>query len=389
MDRASVLIDTARRQTGLEYFGEDSFREGLGKLTIALDSEARLNDLGRTATDGQIVHFLSCRLQIEDWYSRHPEIDEQEIVAPVIGLGLPRTGSTAFGCLLGEDPNARVIRMWETMQPCPPPEKATEHIDPRINSTAAVLAQQDQLYPRMKLMLPISATMASECQSFMGYDFKSQTFMALAHIPSYVHWLQNEADLVPTYRYVKRVLKLLQWRCPPNRWRLKNPSHSLFIDAVNEVFPDARFWMTHRDVTKVIPSVCELYLEMSGPLTETVDKAAIALQNIEFTELGQRRVIAFRDEGGQDSRFFDVQFEAVQADPVREVANLYDWLGETLSAEAHAHMETWWRESRRERPAGYRATDFGLDLAALRERFRFYNERFHVQIKDDQTVPAQ
>ena len=44
------------------------------------------------------------RLQIEDWYRRHPEIDDEPIDAPLIGLGLPRTGSTALSCLLGEDP---------------------------------------------------------------------------------------------------------------------------------------------------------------------------------------------------------------------------------------------------------------------------------------------
>ena len=87
-------------------------------------------------------------------------------------------------------------------------------------------------------------------------------FQAFAHIPTYVEWLNHRADLVPTYTYVKRVLKLLQWHCPPTRWRLKNPSHSLFIEALDTVFPDARFVMTHRDVASVVPSVADLYYEL-------------------------------------------------------------------------------------------------------------------------------
>src|ERR1700722_15326054 len=131
-DRAADLVRRARSATGLEDFGGDSFHEGLERLILALDTEARLTESGAAAFDAQIIHYLSQRLEVEDWYRRHPEIEEQEIVAPLIGLGLPRTGSTALGCLLGEDPAVRSLRCWEASTPCPPPDKETEGTDPRI-----------------------------------------------------------------------------------------------------------------------------------------------------------------------------------------------------------------------------------------------------------------
>ena len=67
-----------------------------------------LNDIGVGAMTDQIVSNLVNRLQIEQWYGRHPEIDDQEIVAPLFGLGLPRTGSTALSFLLAQDPARRV-----------------------------------------------------------------------------------------------------------------------------------------------------------------------------------------------------------------------------------------------------------------------------------------
>src|SRR5438094_3938357 len=268
--RATDLLEKAKAATGLEDFGEDTFRDGLEILVASADAEAGFNEVGKAAFDGQIVSFLSIRLQVEDWYARHPEIDEQEIVAPLIGLGLPRTGSTALSALLAEDPAVRFIRNWEGIMPVPPPESATEHSDPRIKMSEEMFVRRDQLYPRVKSMVPSTATGPLECQTFMGYDFKSQLFQAMAHIPSYVEWLNYKADLVSTYRYVNRVLQLLQWRCPPTRWRLKNPSHSMFIGALNEVFPDARFWMTHRDVAKVVPSVCDLYYEFTKAYTDQV-----------------------------------------------------------------------------------------------------------------------
>jgi hypothetical protein len=107
------LIAQARQTTGLDNFGDvnsakgGGFREGLERLVASTNAEARLNSAGDAAFAGQAILVLAQRLQIEDWYTRHPQIDEQEIVAPLMVLGLPRTGSSALHCLLAEDPAPR------------------------------------------------------------------------------------------------------------------------------------------------------------------------------------------------------------------------------------------------------------------------------------------
>lgn len=379
VSRVSELLESARAATGLDNFGGDTFIEGLEILVASADGQARLNERGREMFRAQIVGLLSRRLEIEHWYALHPEIDEQEIVAPLIGLGLPRTGSTALSCLLAEDRSARFIRTWESEAPCPPPEKATELSDPRIAASAQRLKYADQLFPRMKAMLPLSATAPTECQNFMAYDFKSQTFLAIARLPDYTNWLLHKADLVPTYHYVKRVLKLLQWRCPPIRWRLKNPSHTAFINALDTVFPDAHYWMTHRDIGSVMPSVIDLYREMSGPYTDRLDNDYIVRANMEWWELGMQRLIAFRD-AGNGHRFFDLHFGSFQNDPLSEIAKLYAFLGEPLTEETRNRMEAW----RRDNPANkhgknsYDPAALGIDMGVLRQRFHFYSEHFGI-----------
>jgi len=377
MDRVTALLARARAATSLDDFGADSFREGLEVLVRSAETQGRLHETGWAMFEAQVVDLLSRRLEIEDWYRRHPEIDEQEISAPLIGLGLPRTGSTALSCLLAEDPAVRSLRTWESQAPCPPPETATEHTDPRIAEAARRQALQDQLSPRIKWMLPLSPTAPMECQNFMGYDFKSQLFQANLQIPDYSQWLNHQADLVPTYAYVKRVLKLLQWRCPPTRWRLKNPSHMLFIDALDRVFPDARYWMTHRDIADVIPSVCEVYYELAKNFSDDVDRSYLAALNEDCWSLGLRRVIDFRD-AGRDHRFFDIHFAPFQADPFPILEDLYGFLGETLTEETRRRMEAWRASRKRERPVEYDAEAFGIDLPALRKRFQFYSDRFGV-----------
>ena len=384
MGRIAALLDKAKAATGLENFGEDSYREGLERLVDSADREANLSEAGRAGFDGQCIMLLSKRLEIEDWYTRHPEIDEQEIVAPTLILGLPRTGSSALHCILGEDPAVRVIRSWEAMMPCPPPEFATRDTDPRIAIMEGFMQQRDVLTPRMKQMLPSTATSPTEDQLVMGFDFKSQIFQASFKVPAYLDWLHFEADLVPTFQYVKRVLKLLQWKCPPTNWRLKNPSYSLFIDALDEVFPDARYCMTHRDVANVIPSMADLFFELTKPYTDAPDKQFIGALAVQNAKVGQQRMIAFRDKGNEH-RFFDIYFAPFQKDPFPVLQQLYDFLGEEFTPEARAQMLKWRRETPRDKHGRheYNPGEFGLDTAQLREWFRFYTDRFNVPLGKD------
>ena len=383
MGRVSELLARATAATSLEDFGEDSYREGLERLVASATAEARLSERGAAAFDAMLVDMLSWRLQIEHWYHLHPEIDDQEIVAPLVGLGLPRTGSTALSCLLAEDPAARSIRGWEARFPCPPPETATQLTDARIEQARRAMQQRNQMFPRMQTMVPSSATSPTECQNFMAYDFKSQLFLPFAQLPSYTEWLIHEANLVPTYRYVKRVLKLLQWRCPPTRWRLKAPTHILFIDALVKVFPDARFWMTHRDIAAVIPSVADLYFEMARAFSDDVDKTYLGRVNVDMWELGLRRLIAFRD-GDENQRFFDIHFAPFQRDPFPILAELYRFIGEDLTDEARTRMRSWRQNTPRDKHGTHRyaASDFGIDPSRLRQQFRFYSDRFQVAPAD-------
>jgi Sulfotransferase family len=384
MSRVSVLLDQARAATGLTHFGDDGFSEGLERLVESADREANLNAAGRAMFDGQCLMLLRHRLQIEDCYARHPEIDGQQIVAPLIVLGLPRTGSSALHCLLAEDPAARVLRSWESMFPCPPPETATQYTDPRIELMQQQMDRRARVTPRMQQMVPSSATSPTEDQLTMAQDFKSQIFQASFRIPSYTRWLVHEADLEPTFIWQKRVMKLLQWHCPPTRWRLKCPTYSLFINAFDRVFPDARYCMTHRDVANVLPSVADLYFEMNKPNTDVPDKRWMGEVNFEFCDLGMRRMMAFRD-AGNEHRFFDIRFAPFQQDPFPTMQRLYDFLGEEFTSEARARMEQWRREQPRDKHGRheYDAAEFGLDRARIHEHFRFYSDRFEVPLGKD------
>ena len=272
MPTAAEVMDDATTQTGLTDFGDDSFREGLEILLASLRDEARLHERGRAFLSHRVVGYLSQRLQVEDWYRRHPEIDDVPITSPLIGLGLPRTGSTALSMLLAQDPGVRYLRRWESSQPCPPPS-TVQGVDPRIPPDKGEMVGT-------RYHVPADTHGPMECHELMALDFKSHLFQSFAEIPSYSEWLVDGADLTSTYRYERRVMKLLQWGEPERPWRLKCPSHVLWLDALDAVFPDARFVMTHRDPTDVILSAADLYADIIGSFSTEIDRAYIGQLNI-------------------------------------------------------------------------------------------------------------
>lgn len=373
-----TLVELAVGRSGSADFGADTWQEGLEILVRSINEEAGLTELGEQVMTDQLVGFLANRLEVERWYRKHPEIADGRIEAPLFGLGLPRTGSTALSFLLAADRRRRYLRTWEANEPCPPPASATEETDPRIARTQAGLDVVNTLFPDFAGMLPRSATGPQECLLLMALDFRSMVFEGYGSVPSYTEWLLS-CDMVPGYRYHERVLKLLQWRCPPRRWWLKSPAHMATIDALDVVYPDARFVMTHRDVAAVVPSLCALKHALTGPLAAHVDPSSLGGRETALWERALRGTLALRDTG-RESRFFDVSFDRMQSAPLDAVAELYRALGDELDDATRSQMALWWQESASDRRSGPSPDPqtYGIDSAELRARFAFYHRRFGI-----------
>src|SRR5436190_4755718 len=176
---APSLLDAARAATSLSDFGDPTFHDGLEVLVDSIEREASANALGRAALEGQLTAYLIERLRIEDWYRRHPEIDDQKVDVRVFITGLPRTGTTALSHLFAADPDTRSLQMWESEQPTPPPERATYATDPRIAESAARRAPLRQ-HPDFKRMYDATETSPTENIDLLGQHFRTQHFEGMA-----------------------------------------------------------------------------------------------------------------------------------------------------------------------------------------------------------------
>jgi hypothetical protein len=369
---ADELEEGARAATGLEDFGSSYYREGLERIVEALNSEADLNDMGRVIQHATISNALIQRLKIEDTYRQHPEIDDQVIGGPVFVIGLPRTGTTALSQLVAADPQFRSLRMWESQAPTPPPEAATQHSDPRIAQAAAGLKMLDDMFPLMKTLYNSEPTAPTECQDLMGMSFRTFHFDGAVRAPGYLAWLMG-CDMRETYTFHRRVLKLLQWHCPPVLWHLKTPVHMFALDALIEAYPNAKFLWSHRDPAKVMGSVCSLIQYVRSWSSDRNDANELGAEQVDSWVEGVRRAMDFRNRVG-DERFADVSFAALQTDPVGTLQTSYESLGLTFTDATLDSVKQWAQEHKPGSRGAhdYHLADYGLTPEGVRERFADY-----------------
>ena len=369
---ADELEDGACAATGLEDFGSPYYREGLERIVDALNTEADLNDMGRVIQHATISNALIQRLKIEDTYSRHPEIDDQVVGGPVFVIGLPRTGTTALSQLVAADPQFRSLRMWESQAPTPPPEAATQHTDPRIAQAEAGLKMLDDMFPLMKTLYNSEPTAPTECQDLMGMSFRTFHFDGAVRAPRYLAWLMD-CDMRETYTFHRRVLKLLQWHCPPALWHLKTPVHMFALDALVEAYPNAKFLWSHRDPAKVMGSVCSLIQYVRSWSSDRNDPEELGAEQVDSWVEAVRRAMDFRARMGHE-RFADVSFADLQTDPVHTLQTSYERLGLSFTQATSDSVEQW---AKGHTPGSrgahdYDLADYGLTPAGVRARFADY-----------------
>ena len=189
------LIDQAQQATGLDDFGDQSWKEGAERLISDLNERGALTEVGSMIAASDVVEYLAGRLRVVDWVKRNPSIADADIRPPIVVLGQPRTGTTILFDVLAQDPANRVPLTWEVDQPWPPPETATYDSDPRIDEVDAKLANVDLLIPGFRAMHDMGARLGQECVRITAGDFRSMIFSTQYRVPEYQRWLLHQADM--------------------------------------------------------------------------------------------------------------------------------------------------------------------------------------------------
>lgn len=374
---ANEILDQAKSETGLSDLGEPLFFEGLNRLIDSINNEANLNEIGIQAQPIRIQGLLTNRLRFEEDLKKFPEILDQEIIAPIVIVGLPRTGSTMTHRLLASDPNHTAMLWWEGRYPALLPGEKRGDIETRMELGKAEVDAVVAASPEALDIHPWDYKGADEEILLLEHNFLStvpESFMAL---PSYSEWIEDQ-DHTLAYEDLKKFIQYLQWQNPgreKKRWVLKSPHHLGFIDKMISVFPDAKIIQTHRDPIKTVPSFCSMCANLFEPLTTNFDKVFIGKHWSNKLTRALNHCMNISEQ--HPDNFLDLEFLNMIKDPIDEMKKIYEFIGESFGEKTEVAMEAWREENKHEMGAHkYSLEEYDLTESQINDNFAKYQQKY-------------
>jgi hypothetical protein len=378
---ADQLMAAARVRAQCDDFGDPGFRVRLDAMFDAVESDTGLGPIGRLAVRDRTLRLLTARLLVEDLVRRRPEILAIELPAPIIVIGLPRSGTTHLVNLIAADERLRSLPYWESREPCPLPGggPARDGVDPRFTRCQRDYEAQREMVPLLRAMHHQYPTAIEEEIELQDLDFSSYTLEWYARVPRWRDFYFT-LDQRARYAYTKKVLQVLTFLRGPNTWVLKSPQHLEQIPALLATFPDATFAITHRDPVSVVQSAITMLGYGDRMRRDEIEPEQLAAYWIDRVDRLLRACVRDRELLPED-RTIDVLFHEFMAGDVAMVERIYARNGRELTPAARAQLDAFMAANPRGKHGQLAYDlrgDFGLDPADVRSRFDFYFARFPV-----------
>lgn len=379
MLEAAAIIAQAEDRVGISD-SDPSVRVNLEQLVDSLNRNSGLSTDGVALTRRHLVSDTFNRLEGLKWLRDYPEIADEPIKAPVFLMGLPRSGTTYFQYLFDRDPRFRLIRTWESLTPSPPPGFDHKSALRRRAEWSERRRRDHPTFEGFEALHLIDEGGSDECHAFLAQSFGAAGLQNLFRVPDYFDYIMDELDLVETYRIHKRQLQLLQWRSSPRPWALKYPNHVIAMNEILQVYPDARFVMTHRDPIQTLASISKMTFNLRGIRTGTaLDPAQVGSEMMHFVQRHIDRIMEF-DRSEQGGRVVHVDYYALVNDPVTALRKIFAGLGIDSPDEVVEAVRQWWRVNPKNARGrnDYTLEQWGLEVDGVAERFGGYMRRFDI-----------
>jgi hypothetical protein len=374
-----ALLRAAEAFTGLSDWGDDaSFRVGLARLIGAVEAMPAQTGV-RAAIRPRIDHILQTRLRLVADARLNPEIEAQEIRAPLAVIGLPRTGTTICYDLLTLDPAARAPREFELYRPWPATETATFETDPRIAIVQALYDNFLKHAPQLAEIQRLDCRLPGECNHGMMFHFAGSNFPAEYGVPDFAQWI---IDAVPEglYRTHKRLLQQFQWKGPRGRWVIKSPHHLFDLPGLLEAYPEAGMVWTHRDPVATLSSLSSMIAGLQAAVGQGQDLHAVGRGVVEMWTAAMARATRAREQNpGLEARIIDIAHGDMVSDPIGSVRRIYARFGLPFTADLTARIEHFLSTNASAKRLGkhvHSPAQFGIDPDEVRHRLADYYARF-------------
>lgn len=359
---ADAIVAAAVRREGSQP-GDGDWRGRLDLLCAALRDEARLNSLGRTMANRQLIKLVAARIRAERWFAAHPEILDRPLQPLVVIVGQMRSGTTRIHRLLACDPAFACNRLFEQLDPVPPaPGRGPDLRRIYARATGAAFKLFD---PALAAIHPSSADAVEEDFGLHAFSLWGPMFEGQWRVPSFARHVE-EADPTPVYREFADLLRLIGWTRGDHaarHWLLKAPQFSQELDALLAQFPDARLIVLDRPAAQVVASGASLVWHHMRIESDAVTPEDVGAEWLRKTVLRGQRLRAVLDRGVDH---LALDFDTVSDDWRGAIHRIYAFLGRSLDPAVEQSMARFVRRSTAHRGHRYALEDFGLDGAAIR-----------------------
>jgi hypothetical protein len=342
---------------GITEADDAAFHHDMRFLLREAAAVPNLSPLGWFSFHGDVEGRLRNRARVRALLAAHPEIAEEEVRAPIVVLGLPRTATTLTHHILAGAQDVRGPLLWEWMHTSLKP--ADTERDKIIRGVEGAMRMVAAAAPAMRVIHLPQAELPDECANFLPH---SEGHLARAPLPAYEQWLQTR-EFGADYAYLKQGLQVLQHGRPSARWVLKCPTHLGRLPELLRQFPDATLVWTHRDPVTVMGSICSLietsrgmHLRRLGD-ADRADIGRMALSTMS-TLLEQGRTDRLQIPPAQ---IIDLPYPLLTAKPLETVKELYGLLGLRWRPQDEQHVH-----EASERGPG-RAHEYALDQYGVTE----------------------
>jgi len=377
------LIKGATRLTGFKDFGFDKHPKWLEGFNVAL-AEAPCSNLtlsGRRRMNFLFFRRLVERLRFVDFVKNHPELEQIQIKNPIFIIGLPRTGSTITFNLLALDKSVRTLKLWEVINPTPPPSDSAPY-SRRIRRIKFALAFQRLWSPELDKLHYVRAELPEEETVWFSQNnwFPGLTIGVMSK-PIQEWFLQQEdkkkgENALQMYADFRNLLRMrIIGSENPSRWLFKGVLiHQPCLHSLFRIFPDARIVYLRRDPCETVGSALSL--------ETTIGKN---YQNLDFKKYGPQRVPMFisLEESMQNYRrslapefeknhFVDISYKDIVANPFECVQKVYEQFGLEFTEEYATKM----RQYLTDNPQGkhgkhsYNLKSYGLTDQIVNDAFK-------------------
>lgn len=332
------LLAQSRKITGINIVDTAAI-EPLTNLVNSFNNDSCLHEEGVKGTEDKLIRLLCNRLRMQRDFTNHPEIREQQVKAPVFLIGMGRTGSTKTQKLLASSGDFNPMAFWQSYNPSLYTGSRNELPEQRIADAETFIKWFDGISPEAKYAHAFESHETDEESWALEHCLITPLPLGYTDLSGYLQWLGSQ-DMTQQFRFLKDVLKYLQWQgygSETKPWVLKSPLYYGMEKELLQVFPDARLIMTHRDPGAVIPSSIRLIETYHKPYT---DKPVVYKNLVPGFALQMQAHLKNRQEL-KELKILDIHYQELINNIETVIEDIYSFAKMALSDGARQKMLAW------------------------------------------------